>query len=125
MMKTARTKDVCYSGQSCSVCVLATNCLHLIKHKRRGKYGLMSIILDMNKAYDRLEWDFLRKTHLAFGCTQIGCRVMFCVESAEMAIVFNGSPLPYFRLSRGLRQGNPFVQRFYPLTFRPSDFKIL
>ncbi|GAA0144103.1 hypothetical protein LIER_42787 [Lithospermum erythrorhizon] len=40
--------------------LLAYEAHHLIKQRKHGNQGLMSVKLDMLKAYDRIEWAFLR-----------------------------------------------------------------
>ena len=41
--------------------MLAYECTHFMQNKRRGQEGYAAVKLDMSKAYDRVEWDFLQK----------------------------------------------------------------
>ena len=47
--------------------LIAYECVHKIKNKRAGQTGLCALKLDMNKAYDRVEWSFLRGMMLTLG----------------------------------------------------------
>lgn len=66
----------------------------------------MSLKLDMSKAYDRLEWDYLECTLTALGFPNRFTKlVMQCVKTATFSILVNGSPkgpiIPSRRLCKG------------------------
>ncbi|GJZ78991.1 reverse transcriptase [Tanacetum coccineum] len=39
--------------------VVANEAFHYIRNKKRGKQNVMALKVDLNKAFDRVEWDFL------------------------------------------------------------------
>ncbi|XP_038972041.1 uncharacterized protein LOC120104629 [Phoenix dactylifera] len=69
---------------------------------------LMAVKLDMERAYDRIRWDFLRCALESFGFHQIWIDwVLGCVQGPSFSILVNGTPSPFFRATMGLRQGCP------------------
>lgn len=40
--------------------MVAYEMIHFLRCKKKGKQGYMSIKLDMNKAYDRVKWEYLK-----------------------------------------------------------------
>jgi hypothetical protein len=88
--------------------LVAFECYHAIKRKREGKYGTCAIKLDMHKAYDRVEWSFLRKILSRLGFDQVWIDlIMSCVELVKYQVRFNGKETDQFCPTRGLRQGDP------------------
>jgi hypothetical protein len=64
--------------------------------------------LDFKKAYDRVNWAFLRTilTRKGFESGNIH-RLMQLVSGGQTAICINGEIGPFFRNKRGVRQGDP------------------
>lgn len=68
----------------------------------------MCIKLDIEKAYDSLNWNFLESTFLQMGFDQHWVKlIMACVRSPTFSILFNGTPTRSFKPTRGLRRWDP------------------
>jgi hypothetical protein len=83
--------------------------LHEIVHELRVKKqkGLL-LKLDFEKAYDRVNWDFLQEVLTFKGFPpMIVHRLMQLVKGGQTAINVNGEVGPFFRNARGVRQGDP------------------
>jgi hypothetical protein len=62
--------------------LVAYESYHTIKNKKLGKFGICAVKLDMHKAYDKVEWSFLRRIlmRLGFDPTWVEL-IMACVAS--------------------------------------------
>lgn len=88
--------------------LIAMECFHWTKKKRKGKKVVIALKLDMSKAYDRLEWIFVEKTLTAMGYPRKMVElIMRCISSISYQILINGQPSTSFSPERGLRQGDP------------------
>ena len=63
--------------------------------------------MDLEKTYDRLEWDFIRESLEFFQLPpNLITLIMNMVSSTHFHILWNGGPLPEIVLTRGVRQGD-------------------
>ena len=68
----------------------------------------MIMQLDIAKAYDKVNWTYMKRVLSAFGFDHKWIKwVMALVTSSSFSILVNGSPSEIFSPSRGLREGDP------------------
>lgn len=88
--------------------VIAHEASHYLKRKKKGKVGELGLKMDMNKAYDRLEWDFIEAVLLRMGFHQVWVNwIMQCITTVSYSIVLNGKKMGAIKPERGVRQGDP------------------
>ncbi|XP_057747767.1 uncharacterized protein LOC130966964 [Arachis stenosperma] len=87
--------------------IVAQEILNFMKHTK-SKKGTLAFKIDLEKAYDRVDWRFLESTLIAFGFSIITVNlIMNCVRASSLSIMWNENRLDSFAPRRGLRQGDP------------------
>ena len=88
--------------------ITAYECLHFMKKKRQRDTRCCALKLDMRKAYDRVEWSYLRAIMTKLGFHRIWVdMVMRLISTVSFSVLFNGERLSSFKPTRGIRQGDP------------------
>jgi hypothetical protein len=88
--------------------------LHTMHMRMWSKEGFTVIKLDMSKAYDRVEWNFLLAMMQRMGFDSKWIQLIsMCVQTASYAVLINGVPRGCIQPTRGIRQGDPI----YPYLF--------
>jgi hypothetical protein len=87
--------------------ILAHEVFHTMKGKK-GNGGLMAMKLDMAKAFDSMERNFLLKILQLLGFHPIWIQwIQQCITTTSFSILLDGAPFGKFFPTRGLRQGDP------------------
>lgn len=73
--------------------------------KKKGKIGTMALKLDLEKAFDMLNWHFISACLTKFGFDHHWISLIIeCVSSVSFSLILNGKLKGFFFPSRGIRQ---------------------
>ena len=88
--------------------LVAFKLMHYLNHKKEGKDSFMSIKLDMTKAFDKVEWDFIKRVmeRLGFAPRWINL-IMQCVSTISYLVLINRVAYGNITPTRGFCQGDP------------------
>ena len=87
--------------------MVAFETLHYMKNRNSGKNGFMALKLDISKAYDQVEWSFLREVMKRMGFNEKWVELVIeRVSTVTYSLLINGEPMGNIKPSRGIYQGD-------------------
>ena len=104
---------------------VAFEMIHRMRNRRKGKKGHMAVKLDISKAYDRMEWEFLQKIMLKIGLLEQWVNLtMEMVRIASYSTLINGEAKGFITPSHGIKQGDPLSSYLFLLCAKGLSFLI-
>jgi hypothetical protein len=88
--------------------LIAFECFHAIQRNKKPDDSYCAYKLDLSKAYDRVDWGFLKGLLTKWGFEDRWVRwIMTCVTTVKLCVQVNGNLTDEITPTRGLRQGDP------------------
>lgn len=95
--------------------VVSQEVIHFM-HGMKGKKCFMAIKIDLEKAYDRLSWEFVRDMYSREGFDDKFVEICFiCLKTSSLQVLWNGDKTESFFPLRGIRQGDPISPHIFVL----------
>ncbi|KAF2322240.1 hypothetical protein GH714_009048 [Hevea brasiliensis] len=83
---------------------------HGLKRRNRGNQGAIAIEVDIHKAYDSVNWNFLIVVMRRMGiCDHWVDLVYFSIWTVRYVVMINGEPSESFLPTRGIRQDDTIL----------------
>lgn len=87
--------------------VITQEILHF-SQSYKGKKNFMIIKLDMEKAFDRIEWSFIKNVIQFFNfLTLLSDLILQCITTISLELLINGRRTSAFYPTKGIPQGDP------------------
>lgn len=89
---------------------------HYIKRRTQGTNGVVGLKIDVSKAYDGLEWNFIEGMLNKFGFHEVWIqRLMVCIQTVTYSFIQQGTIFGEVIPQRGIRQGDLISPYLYIL----------
>jgi hypothetical protein len=88
--------------------LVAIELVHYMKTKTKGNEKIVALKLDISKAYDRIDWSYLKDVMFKMGFSGKWIHwIMMCVETVDYSVIMNKEMVGPIIPGCGLRQGDP------------------
>lgn len=105
--------------------IIIQELLHTMSQKKEGKVGFMAIKIDLEKAYDRLEWGFIKDTLSLFNVPEyLGKVIMNCISTLLILVLVNDGALEPFQPPKGIQQDDPMSPYIFIMCMKVLGFLI-